>query len=217
MDRLVEHIQATLSRRGPEALAIYGSGQFLSEDYYVANKLLKGALGSNNFDANSRLCMSSAVAGYARSFGSDGPPCCYDDLDVADLVVLIGTNTAECHPVLFQRLLKRRRRQGGAPRLVVVDPRATATAAAADLHLPIRSGTDLALLHGVGHLLCRNGGLDAAFLARHTEGWEALEPLLDAWTPERTAAVCGIGRRACTNWPGGGRRADPCSAFGRWG
>ncbi len=192
LDLLVGHIQRTLSRRGPEALAFYGSGQFLSEDYYVANKLLKGALGSNNFDANSRLCMSSAVAGYTRSLGSDGPPCCYDDLDLADLVVLIGTNTAECHPVLFQRLLKRRRKQGGSPRLVVVDPRATATAAAADLHLPIRSGTDLALLHGVGHLLCRNGGLDAAFLAGHTEGWEALEPLLDAWTPERVAAECGI-------------------------
>ncbi|MFN9055608.1 MAG: molybdopterin-dependent oxidoreductase, partial [Cyanobacteriota bacterium] len=98
MQLLVTRIQATLASRGPKGLAIYGSGQFLSEDYYVANKLLKGALGSNNFDANSRLCMSSAVAGYARSLGSDGPPCCYDDLDVADLVVLIGTNTADCHP-----------------------------------------------------------------------------------------------------------------------
>lgn len=192
MELLVERIQTTLASRGPEALAIYGSGQFLSEDYYVANKLLKGALGSNNFDANSRLCMSSAVAGYARSLGSDGPPCCYDDLDVADLVLLIGTNTADCHPVLFQRLLKRRRRQGGAPRLVVVDPRATDTAAAADLHLPLRSGTDLALLHGVAHLLLRGGAVDQAFLAEHTEGFEALEPMLAAWTPERTAAVCGI-------------------------
>ncbi|MFN9692431.1 MAG: molybdopterin-dependent oxidoreductase, partial [Synechococcaceae cyanobacterium] len=107
---LVERFQASLASRGPRALAIYGSGQFLSEDYYAANKLLKGALGCNNFDANSRLCMSSAVAGYSRSLGSDGPPCCYDDLDSADLVLLIGTNTAECHPVLFQRLLKRRRR-----------------------------------------------------------------------------------------------------------
>ena len=136
--------------------------------------------------------MSSAVAGYARSLGSDGPPCCYDDLDLADLVVLIGTNTAECHPVLFQRLLKRRRRQKGAPRLVVVDPRATDTAAAADLHLPIRSGTDLALLHGLGHLLLAAGAHDQAFLTAHTEGFEELAPLLEAWTPERTAAVCGI-------------------------
>jgi ferredoxin-nitrate reductase len=217
MELLVARIQTTLATRGPGALAIYGSGQFLTEDYYVANKLLKGALGSNNFDANSRLCMSSAVAGYARSLGSDGPPCCYDDLDVADLVVLIGTNTADCHPVLFQRLLKRRRREGGAPRLVVIDPRATDTAAAADLHLPIRSGTDLALLHGLGHLLGQLDALDRDFLARHTDGFDDLEPLLRAWTPERVAAVCGIEegslRQLAQWWP----PPAPCSASGRWG
>ena len=188
---LVERIQATLASKGPQALAIYGSGQFLCEDYYAANKLLKGALGSNNFDANSRLCMSSAVAGYARSLGSDGPPCCYDDLDLADLVLLIGTNTAECHPVLFQRLLKRRRR-GAGPRLVVVDPRATATSDAADLHLAIAPGSDLALLCGLGHLLLARGGVDAAFVAAHTEGFAELETLWRAWTPARVAAVCGI-------------------------
>jgi ferredoxin-nitrate reductase len=193
---LVERIQATLASKGPQALAIYGSGQFLTEDYYAANKLLKGALGSNNFDANSRLCMSSAVAGYARSLGSDGPPCCYDDLDLADLVLLIGTNTAECHPVLFQRLLKRRRK-GEGPRLVVVDPRATATSDAADLHLAIAPGSDLALLCGLGHLLLqhgslRRGGVDRAFVASHTEGFAALEVLWRAWDPARAAAVCGI-------------------------
>jgi len=188
---LVDQIRRTLAELGPTGLAIYGSGQFLSEDYYVANKLLKGALGSNNFDANSRLCMSSAVAGYTRSLGSDGPPCCYDDLDLADLVLLIGTNTAECHPVLFQRLLKRRRK-GAGPRLVVVDPRATATSAAADLHLAIAPGTDLALLCGLGHLLLQRGGVDQAFVAAHTEGFAALETLWRAWEPARTAAVCGI-------------------------
>ena len=188
---LVERIQATLASKGPAALAFYGSGQFLCEDYYAANKLLKGALGSNNFDANSRLCMSSAVAGYARSLGSDGPPCCYDDLDLADLVLLIGTNTAECHPVLFQRLLKRRRK-GAGPRLVVVDPRATATSDAADLHLAIAPGTDLALLCGLGHLLLQHGGVDQAFVAAHTEGFAELEVLWRAWAPARAAAVCGI-------------------------
>ena len=188
---LVERIQATLASQGPQALAIYGSGQFLCEDYYMANKLLKGALGSNNFDANSRLCMSSAVAGYARSLGSDGPPCCYDDLDLADLVLLIGTNTAECHPVLFQRLLKRRRK-GEGPRLVVVDPRATATSDASDLHLAIAPGTDLALLCGLGHLLLNRGGVDRAFVAAHTEGFAELEVLWRAWEPARAAAVCGI-------------------------
>jgi ferredoxin-nitrate reductase len=189
---LVARIRATLASQGPGGLAIYGSGQFLSEDYYVANKLLKGALGSNNFDANSRLCMSSAVAGYARSLGSDGPPCCYDDLDIADLVLLIGTNTAECHPVLFQRLLKRKRKLRQALRLVVVDPRHTATAEAADLHLAIAPGTDLALLHGIGHLLLELQALDQPFIADHTEGFEALQELWAAWTPQRVSDLCGI-------------------------
>ncbi|MEB3350452.1 MAG: molybdopterin-dependent oxidoreductase, partial [Cyanobacteriota bacterium] len=191
-DLLVERIEATLAQQGPAGLAIYGSGQFLSEDYYVANKLLKGALGSNNFDANSRLCMSSAVAGYARSLGSDGPPCCYDDLDVADLVLLIGTNTADCHPVLFQRLIKRKRKVGVALRLVVVDPRATATSDAADLHLAIHPGTDLVLLHGIGHLLLEWQALDRPFIADHTEGFAALEQLWRQWTPQRVCDLCGI-------------------------
>jgi ferredoxin-nitrate reductase len=189
---LVARIRATLADQGPSGLAIYGSGQFLSEDYYVANKLLKGALGSNNFDANSRLCMSSAVAGYTRSLGSDGPPCCYDDLDLADLVLLIGTNTAECHPVLFQRLIKRKRKLKEALRLVVVDPRHTATAEAADLHLAIRPGTDLVLLHGIGHLLLELQALDHPFIAAHTEGYAELAELWRAWTPQRVSDLCGI-------------------------
>jgi ferredoxin-nitrate reductase len=191
-ERLVHRIRATLAARGPQALAIYGSGQFLTEDYYVANKLLKGALGSNNFDANSRLCMSSAVAGYSRSLGSDGPPCCYDDLDAADLVLMIGTNTAACHPVLFQRLLKRKRRDPQGLRLVVIDPRGTATAEAADLHLPLQPGSDLALLCGLGHLLLEGEGLDRSFLAAHTEGFTELESLWRAWTPQRVSALCGV-------------------------
>jgi ferredoxin-nitrate reductase len=149
--------------------------------------------------------MSSAVAGYTRSLGSDGPPCCYDDLDLADLVLLIGTNTAECHPVLFQRLLKRRRK-GAGPRLVVVDPRATATSDAADLHLAIAPGSDLALLCGVGHLLLERGGVDQAFVAAHTEGFAELETLWRAWRPARAAAVCGIAeadlRRLADWWCG---------------
>ena len=191
-DLLVQRIRTTLASQGPGGLAIYGSGQFLSEDYYVANKLLKGALGSNNFDANSRLCMSSAVSGYSRSLGSDGPPCCYDDLDQADLVLLIGTNTAECHPVLFQRLIKRKRKVKEALRLVVVDPRHTATAEAADLHLAIHPGTDLVLLHGLGHLLLELQALDQPFIAAHTEGFEALKELWQAWTPQRVSDLCGI-------------------------
>jgi len=185
-------VRRTLAEQGPDGIAIYGSGQFLTEDYYVANKLIKGALGSNNFDANSRLCMSSAVSGYVRSFGSDGPPCCYDDLDQADTVLLIGTNTAECHPVLLQRLLKRKREQKQDLRIVVVDPRATATSDAADLHLAIRPGTDLALLHGLGHLLLEQGAVDRAYVAASTEGFEALAELWAGWTPEKVSLFCGI-------------------------
>ncbi|MDA0965244.1 MAG: molybdopterin-dependent oxidoreductase, partial [Cyanobacteria bacterium] len=136
MDLLVGRIRSTLATKGADAIAMYGSGQFHTEDYYLAQKLLKGALGTNNFDANSRLCMSSAVAGYTRSLGSDGPPACYEDLDHCSVAFLIGTNTAECHPVLFQRLLKRKKRNPGSVTIVVVDPRSTDTAKAADIHLP---------------------------------------------------------------------------------
>jgi ferredoxin-nitrate reductase len=191
-ERIVARIRQVQRDLGPHGLAMYGSGQFLIEDYYLAQKLFKGALGTNNFDANSRLCMSSAVAGYARSFGSDGPPCCYDDLDTADTVFLIGTNTAECHPVLFQRLLKRKRKQKEALQLIVVDPRQTATSDAADLHLPIRPGTDLVLLHGIGHLLLRHDRLDRAYIEASTEGYDALAAVLADWTPERVCALCGI-------------------------
>ena len=194
--RIVGQIRSALAGPGPGAIAMYGSGQFHTEDYYVAQKLLKGAIGSNNFDANSRLCMSSAVAGYARSLGSDGPPCCYDDLDLCDGAFLIGTNLAECHPVLFQRLAKRhrRRRRPGDLQVLVVDPRRTATTAIADLHLAIRPGTDLALLHGIGHLLLRRhpGALDEAFIEDATTGLPAYAELLADWAPERAARLCGI-------------------------
>jgi ferredoxin-nitrate reductase len=192
LGRLVDAIRGTLATQGPDGLALYGSGQFLSEDYYLAQKLFKGFLGCNHVDANSRLCMSSAVSGYAHSLGADGPPCCYDDLDLADVVVLIGTNTAECHPVLWQRLLKRRRRDPGACRLIVIDPRRTATAAAADLHLALQPGSDLALLLGLGHRLLQRGALDRAFVAAHTSGSDDWIALAEAWPPARSAAVCGI-------------------------
>ena len=189
---LVGRIRSTLLSKGPDAIAMYGSGQFHTEDYYVAQKLMKGALGTNNFDANSRLCMSSAVAGYTRSLGSDGPPSCYDDLDHCSVAFLIGTNTAECHPVLFQRLIKRKRRNPGSLTLIVVDPRQTETAKAADLHLRVAPGTDLALLHGIAHLVMRNNGQDSAFIDAHTENFDALFDVVARWTPRRVARFCGI-------------------------
>ncbi len=192
LELLVTRIRSTLDTRGPGAIAMYGSGQFHTEDYYVAQKLLKGALGTNNFDANSRLCMSSAVAGYTRSLGSDGPPCCYEDLDHCSVAFLIGTNTAECHPVLFQRLLKRKKRQPRSVTIVVVDPRTTDTSRAADLHLAIAPGTDLALLHGMAHLVLREGGFDSDFIEEATDDFAAYAELVAEWTPARVAGVCGI-------------------------
>ena len=192
---ITQRIQTSLRTKGPNSIAMYGSGQFHTEDYYVAQKLLKGAIGTNNFDANSRLCMSSAVAGYSRSLGSDGPPCSYDDLDHCSVAFLIGTNTAECHPVLFQRLLKRRKRNAGSVKIVVVDPRCTDTAKAADIHLPIAPGSDLALLHGLAHLVLLNGGQDQAFIWDHTDNFDDFSNVVSRWTPSLTAQFCGIPER----------------------
>ena len=189
---LVGRIRSTLATKGADAIAMYGSGQFHTEDYYLAQKLLKGALGTNNFDANSRLCMSSAVAGYTRSLGSDGPPACYEDLDHCSVAFLIGTNTAECHPVLFQRLLKRKKRNPGSVTIVVVDPRSTDTAKAADIHLPIAPGTDLALLHGLAHLVLRENGQVPAFIDDHTENYDAFFDVAARWTPRKVARFCNI-------------------------
>ncbi|MCF2971863.1 nitrate reductase [Synechococcus sp. Nb3U1] len=175
----------------PDAMAMYGSGQFLTEDYYVAQKLIKGYLRTNNFDANSRLCMSSAVSGYIQSFGSDGPPCCYEDLDQCDLAFLVGTNTAECHPILFNRL-KKRHRFGSPLKIIVVDPRKTQTAEAADLYLGIQPGSDIDLFNGIAHLLLRWGEIDAPFIEDCTQGFAQYAALLSSYEPETVAQRCGI-------------------------
>src|SRR5271155_4990048 len=137
----------TIAEHGPDSVAFYVSGQLLTEDYYVANKLMKGFIGSANIDTNSRLCMASSVAGHIRAFGEDIVPGCYDDIEAADLVVLVGSNMAWCHPVLYQRLEGAREAHG--TRIVVIDPRRTATCEIADLHLALRPGTDVALFAGV--------------------------------------------------------------------
>lgn len=164
---VAEGFQRTIAMHGPDAVALYVSGQLSTETQYLANKLTKGFLGTNNIDSNSRLCMASAAAGYKISLGADGPPGHYEDFEHADLFFVIGSNLAECHPILFQRM--RRRMKTGPARLLVADPRRTATAADADLFLPVRPGTDLALLNGLLHLVVKTGRLDANFIARHTE------------------------------------------------
>ncbi|HEY9649230.1 MAG TPA: molybdopterin-dependent oxidoreductase, partial [Coleofasciculaceae cyanobacterium] len=170
LEAIVNRIQTVRFMQGPDALCMYGSGQFQTEDYYIAQKLMKGCLGTNNFDANSRLCMSSAVSGYIQSFGSDGPPCSYDDLEQTDCAFLIGTNTAECHPIVYNRLRKHHKKNRNV-KMIVVDPRQTPAAEDADLHLAIRPGTDIDLLNGIAHLLMRWGKIDTWFIDECTTGF----------------------------------------------
>jgi assimilatory nitrate reductase catalytic subunit len=151
-------------------VALYVSGQLLTEDYYVANKLMKGYVGSANIDTNSRLCMSSAVAGHKRAFGEDLVPGCYEDFELADLVVLVGSNTAWCHPILFQRIARAKEARPEM-KLVVIDPRRTATCDLADLHLPVKPGTDVWLFNGLLSYLARIGALDSGFVARTPPAW----------------------------------------------
>ncbi len=190
-EAIVTHMQSVLKRSGPDALCMYGSGQFQTEDYYVAQKLMKGCLGTNNFDANSRLCMSSAVTGYVQSFGADGPPCCYDDLEQTDCAFLIGTNTAECHPIIYNRLRKYHKKNKNV-KMIVVDPRRTTTAEDADLHLAIRPGTDIDLLNGIAHLLHRWGYIDSAFIDECTTGFPDFAEVIKHYTPQIVADRCGI-------------------------
>ncbi|MEB3885892.1 nitrate reductase [Lyngbya sp. CCY1209] len=190
-DRIVNRIRTVRETMGSDGICMYGSGQFQTEDYYVAQKLLKGGLGTNNFDANSRLCMSSAVSGYIQSFGSDGPPCCYDDLEQTDCAFLIGTNTAECHPIAFNRLRVYHKKNRNV-KMIVVDPRRTQTAEAADLHLAIRPGTDIELLNGIASLLMRWGAIDPLFIDECTRGFSDYTEVIRSYPPELVARTCGI-------------------------
>jgi assimilatory nitrate reductase catalytic subunit len=171
LDRVAEGFGRIIARDGPDAVAFYLSGQLLTEDYYVANKLMKGFIGSANVDTNSRLCMASSVAGHRRAFGADTVPGVYADLDEADLIVLVGSNAAWCHPVLYQRMMANKRERGA--RMVVIDPRRTATAESADLFLPIAPGTDTALFCGLLAHLADTGALDYAYINSHTGGFAA--------------------------------------------
>jgi len=169
LDMVANGLRDTIDRHGPDAVAFYVSGQLLTEDYYVANKLIKGFLGTANIDTNSRLCMASSVAGHKRAFGSDTVPGLYEDFELADLVVLVGSNLAWCHPVLFQRL-EAAKRQRPAMKIVVIDPRRTETCDIADLHLALKPGGDVALFNGLLADLHRRGLASKRFIERHTVG-----------------------------------------------
>ena len=168
LDLVAQRFAATIAEHGPDSVAFYVSGQLLTEDYYVANKLMKGFIGSANIDTNSRLCMASSVAGHRRAFGSDTVPGTYEDIELADAVVLVGSNLAWCHPVLFQRLAAARERRG--TKVVVVDPRRTATCEIADLHLPIAPGTDVALFNGLLTHIVGANAIDRGYVGQHTTG-----------------------------------------------
>lgn len=181
-----------IEQHGPDAVAFYISGQLLTEDYYVVNKFAKGFLGTNNVDSNSRLCMASAVSGYVTSLGADAPPGCYADIELADTFLLIGTNTAACHPVTFERIRRRKLRAPTRVKIIVADPRKTRTAEIADVYLPIQPGTDVALLNAMLHVIVREGWVDQRFIQHHTAGWDTIQRIVEQYPPERAATLCGL-------------------------
>jgi assimilatory nitrate reductase catalytic subunit len=187
---VAEKFSEAIRDHGPDSVAFYVSGQFLTEDYYVANKLMKGFIGSANIDTNSRLCMASAVAGHKRAFGADIVPCNYTDLETADLIVLVGSNLAWCHPVLFQRLQTARERRG--IKLVVIDPRRTMTAECADLHLQVKSGSDVSLFNGLLRHLYGRGEIDSRFIFARTNGLAETLLVVNQHTDTRVCADTGL-------------------------
>jgi len=191
LDFTAREFARLISTYGPDSVGFYISGQLLTEDYYVFNKLAKGLIGTNNIDTNSRLCMSSAVSGYKRTLGADAPPCNYDDLALADCVFIAGSNMAYAHPVAYRRLEAARAAKPGH-KLIVVDPRATDTALMADLHLKIQPGTDVMLFNAMLHVMMQNGWLDMAYINKHTEGFDAVAKGLVDYTPKLAASVCGV-------------------------
>lgn len=198
---VASEITRVQAEHGRDAVAFYVSGQLLTEDYYVANKLMKGYLGSANIDTNSRLCMSSSVAGHKRAFGSDTVPNCYEDLELADLIVLIGSNTAWCHPILFQRIKAEKERRP-ALQVVLIDPRATATNDIADLHLPIRPGTDVWLFNGLLAYMVAQGVMDPDFITAHTRGFALAlaEARRSAGSVEAVAEATGLSPAAVADF-----------------
>ncbi|MEJ8812505.1 molybdopterin-dependent oxidoreductase [Variovorax ureilyticus] len=193
LDLAVEKFAQVIRDHGPDAVGFYVSGQLLTEDYYVFNKLAKGLVGTNNIDTNSRLCMSSAVAGYKKTLGADAPPACYDDLKHAQCLFIVGSNTAWAHPILFRRI-EDAKAANPAMKIVVADPRRTDTVEIADLFLPIQPGTDVMLFNGMLHLMLWEGWTDARYIAEHTSGFDALKATVRDCTPDRVAQVCGISK-----------------------
>jgi assimilatory nitrate reductase catalytic subunit len=191
LDFVVDKFADTIAKHGPDSVAFYISGQLLTEDYYVFNKLAKGLIGTNNVDTNSRLCMSSAVTGYKATLGADAPPACYEDIDHTQCLFIAGSNTAFAHPIIFRRIEDAKAKNPDM-KVVVVDPRRTDTAQFADLHLAILPGTDVALFNGLLHVMLWEGLLDMDYIRKHTEGFDALKETVREYTPKMVADICGV-------------------------
>ena len=186
-----ESFAQIIREHGPDAVSFYISGQLLTEDYYVFNKLAKGLIGTNNIDPNSRLCMSSAVAGYKQTLGADAPPNCYDDIALAKCIFVTGSNTAYTHPILFRRIEDAKAANPDL-KIIYCDPRRTDTAEIADLYLPIQPGTDVSLFNGMLHIMLWEDWTDRAYIAAHTTGFDALKTTVRDYTPDSVADTCGI-------------------------
>ncbi|BEP60934.1 nitrate reductase [Variovorax sp. V213] len=193
LDGAVDKFEQVIRDHGPDAVGFYVSGQLLTEDYYVFNKLAKGLIGTNNIDTNSRLCMSSAVAGYKQTLGADAPPACYDDLKHANCLFIVGSNAAWAHPILFRRIEDAKAANPGL-KIIVADPRRTDTVEIADLFLPIQPGTDVMLFNGMLHLMLWEGWTDNSYIAAHTCGFDALKATVRECTPDKVAQICGISK-----------------------
>ncbi|HEY1227776.1 MAG TPA: molybdopterin-dependent oxidoreductase, partial [Ramlibacter sp.] len=191
LDFAADTFARVVREHGPGAVGFYVSGQLLTEDYYVFNKLAKGLIGTNNIDTNSRLCMSSAVAGYKATLGADAPPACYEDVDHADCLFIAGSNAAWAHPVLFRRIEEARSRRPGM-KVIVCDPRRTDTCELADLVLPLQPGTDVMLFNGLLHIMLWEGWTQPDWISAHTTGFDALKATVRDCTPDVVAQVCGL-------------------------
>ena len=191
LDRAARVFKSIIAKHGPDSVGFYVSGQCLTEEYYIANKLTKGFLGTNNIDTNSRLCMSSAVVAYRKTFGEDSVPISYEDIDLADSFLIAGANPAWCHPILFRRLEKRKQ-QNPDIKVIVVDPRKTDSAAFADLHLQIIPGTDIILYNAIGRRLLERGLIDKNFIKNHTEDFQKYKNQVQSTSLKQASKLCGI-------------------------
>lgn len=194
LERTAAVFKTLINKYGPRSVAFYASGQCLTEEYYVVNKLVKGFIGGNNIDTNSRLCMSSAVVGYKMSLGEDSVPVSYDDLEIADVIFVAGANPAWCHPILWRRVESAKEKNPGL-KIIVSDPRKTQTCTLANVHLQLNPGTDITLHHAIGRCLIENDDIDFDFIAHHTEGFEKYRKMVFERTIEDAAIICGVSEK----------------------